>query len=78
MSRLPKLKIVRVHGYPSEEIRDFEEAKYFLFSYGPATIVVVEGHVLSSYEELLELTTQDRYRDKELLEVELWGIVDGG
>lgn len=78
MSKLPKLKIVRALGYPSEEIRDFEQAKYFLFSYGPGITVAVEGEVVQSYEELLKLAAQDCYKDKELLTVDVFGIVAGG
>ena len=78
MATLPKLKIVRVPSYPSEEILDLEKARYTLFSYGPVSTVVVEGHVISSYGELLDLATQERYKDREFLNVELWDIVEGG
>ena len=79
MSRLPKLKLKKDFGYPFEEIRDFEQAQYFLFSYGTSAIVVVEDQVVNSYEELVQLAAQDCYKDKEFLEVLLLStVVCGG
>ena len=78
MHRLPKLKVKRPVGYPSEEIREFEQGKYFLFSYGDGTFVVVEGRVINSYEELIQLATQDCYKDKEFLEVIIVTEMSGG
>jgi len=78
MSRFPKLKIKRPCGYPAEEIRDFEQAKHFLFSYGPNTFVIVEGRVINSYQELIQLAIQDRCKDKEFLEVILEPVIGGG
>ena len=79
MSRLPKLRLKKPFGYPFEEIRDFEQAQYFLFSYGASAVVMVEGQVINSYEELVQLATQDCYKDKESLEVVLLpAVVDGG
>lgn len=78
MSKFPKLKIRRPCAYPAEEIRDFEQVKYFLFSYGPNTIVIVEGKVVNSYQELIQIAIQDRYKDKEFLEVMLESVIGGG
>ena len=71
MAKFPKLKIKRPFGYPSEEIRDFEQAQYFLFSYAATATPVAEGEVVSSYEELVKLANRDCYRDREFLEVML-------
>lgn len=79
MSKLPKLKVKRPlwYGYPVEEIRDFEQAQYFLFSRG--TFVVVEGQVVYCYDELVQLAAQDSYKDKEFLEVNLrYDMISGG
>ena len=46
------------------------QAKY-RFSYGGDVLVMVEGNLVRSYEELVQLASQDEYRDRELLEVEL-------
>jgi len=78
MSRLPKLKLKKPFGYPFEENREFEQAQYFLFSYGDSATVMVEGQVINSYEELVQLAAQDCYKDKESLEVLLLPAVVGG
>ena len=78
MPRLPKLKLKKPFGYPFEEIRDFEQAQYFLFGYGDSAIVMVEGQVINSYEELVQIGVQDCYKDKESLEVVLLPAVIGG
>ena len=73
MSKLPKLKIKLPFGYPNEEICELEQAEY-RFSYGGAAVVIVEGQVVNSHEELVRLATQDDFRDREFLEVVL--VVD--
>ena len=79
MSKLPRLKLKKPFGYPFEETRDFEQVQYFLFSYGDSAIVLVEGQVVNSYEELLQLAAQDCYKDKESLEVVLLpAAISGG
>ena len=77
MSRLPKLKVTHwIDARPSQQILDFEQAPYFLFNYG--VIVAVEGEVIHSYEELVHLASQDRYRDRDFLDVQIETIVEGG
>ena len=78
MYKLPKLKVKRPVGHPSEEIREFEQGRYFLFSYGDGVFVVVEGQVINSYEELIQLAAQDCYKDKEFLEVIIVPEISGG
>ena len=78
MSELPKLKLKKPYGYPFEEIRDCKQAQYFLFNYGTDAIVMVEGQVITSYEELLQLATRDCYKDRDSLEVVLLPAVIGG
>ncbi|GAG37831.1 unnamed protein product [marine sediment metagenome] len=76
MSKLPKLKVKRYYGDPPEETRDFEQAQYMLFD--DQSVVLVEDQITRSYEELVELATQDRYKDKEFLEVLLFPSFIGG
>ncbi len=76
MSKLPKLKVKRYYGYPPEEIRDLEQAQYMLFD--DQSVVLVENQITSSYEELMEIATQECYRDKEFLEVLLFPSFIGG
>ncbi len=78
MSDLPKLNLKKPFGYPSEEVRDFEQARYFLFSYGANAVIVVEGQVVNSYEELVQLAARDCYKGKEFLEVQLLPVAIGG
>ena len=71
MSKLPKLKVQSLFGSGNEpDICDLEQAKN-RFDYGSETIVLVEGQVVNSHEELIELASQDQYKDKEFLEVVL-------
>ncbi|UCG64550.1 MAG: hypothetical protein JSW12_18280 [Deltaproteobacteria bacterium] len=77
MPRFPKLKVTHwVDGQPSREILDFEQAPYFLFNYD--VLVAVEGEVMRSYEELVQLASQDRYKDRDFLEVRVETIIGGG
>jgi len=78
MIKLPKLKLKKPFGYPFEEIRDFEQSQYFLFSYGDSAIVLVEGQVVSSYKELLQLSARDCHKEKEFLEVLILPAVIAG
>jgi len=68
MSKLPKLKVRRTWN-PVEETHDLEQARHLLFSRGVEMLVIAEGQVVSSYEELVQLAAQDAYKDKESLEV---------
>ncbi len=77
MSRFPKLKVTHwVDTQPSQEMIDFEQAPYFLFNYD--AIVVVEGEVIYSYEDLVQLASQDRFKDRDFLEVQLETVLAGG
>ena len=77
MSKLPKLKVKYLFGDPSEDVWELEQAEYS-FSYGGEVLVVVEGRVINSYEELVQLATRDSYKDKEFLEVEVVPFMGGG
>ena len=76
MSKLPKLKLIMPHRQQAEEIRDFEEAEKFLSNWG--MLVVVEGQVINSYQELIKLANQDSYKNKEFLEVTVIPFIEGG
>ena len=68
MSKLPKLKVRRTWN-PVEETHDLEQARHLLFSRGADMLVIVEGQMVNSYEELVQLAAQEPYKDKESLEV---------
>jgi hypothetical protein len=38
----------------------------------------VEGEVMHSYEELVQLASQDHYKDRDFLEVRVETIIGGG
>ena len=78
MSKLPKLKIQSLYGSGDEaDICDLEQAKS-RFDYGSDTIIVVEGQVISSYDELVQLAAMEKYQDQEFLEVVLMPFIAGG
>ena len=76
MTKLPKLKVNGLGWNVSKEICDFEQAKYFPF--GQDVVIVVEGQVIRSYEELGQLVDQDRNKDKAFLQVMFLPIIVGG
>lgn len=78
MSDLPKLKVNWSFGQPSEKTCDLEQAKDFLFKYGEGILVIVEGQLIHSYEELVQLATQDPYKNKEVLNVMLFPVLVAG
>lgn len=78
MSKLSQLKVISPLRY-KEEIYDLRQAKDVLFRYnGILMYVLVEGQLIQSYEELVQLAAQDRYKDKEFLEVRQMPIMPGG
>ncbi len=78
MSKLPRLKVQSPFGSENEgDICDLEQAKN-RFDYGPETVVLVDGQVVNSYEELVQIAAQERYKDKEFLEVVLLPLIAGG
>ena len=78
MSSLSKLKIKLPYVNASEEFCDLEQAKH-RFNYGhEAFLIEVEGQLINSYEELLQLAKRDCYKDKEFLDVLLVPIIGGG
>ena len=77
MSEFPKLKVTHlIDGQRSEEIFDFEQAPQFLFNYD--VIVAVEGEVVRTYEELVQLATRGNFKDRDFLEVQMETVIAGG
>ena len=56
---------------------DIEEARHWDF-YDPTALVVVENHLIYSYEELLEIASTDALKDKESLDVHFMITCTGG
>ncbi|MBW1804136.1 MAG: hypothetical protein JRJ85_25805 [Deltaproteobacteria bacterium] len=77
MSRFPKLKVThRMDGQASQEMIDFEQAPRFLFNYD--VVVAVEGEVVRSYEELVQMASEDGFRDRDFLDVHMETMITGG
>ncbi len=77
MPRLPKLKVKMFPEHSGEEVRDFEQAKDLPFL---DNLIFVEGERINSYEEFVQLATQDSYQNREFLEVMVLSanLIDGG
>jgi len=71
MSNLPKLKIKLPFGNPDEEIVDLEQARYRFHFGGDMIVLMIDGQAPQSYEELVQLVTQDKYKDKEFIDAEM-------
>ncbi len=78
MADLPKLRIKLESQHVPEDTCSLEEAQY-RFNWGREPfVIVVEGRVISTYEELKTLAGEDPYSNKEYLDVELAPILMGG
>ena len=78
MSGLPKLKIKLPFAHVDDEICDLEQAKN-RFKWGNETfLITIDGQVINTYEELIQLAGRDVYKDTEFLEVNLFLLVGGG
>ena len=76
MSRLPKLKIKLPSGVPNEYVCELEQAKDLL-NFDEA-IFLINGQGVHSYDELVKIAMQDKYRDQEFIEVDLLQPLEGG
>jgi hypothetical protein len=72
---MPKL-LVKVFGDPGEDIYELEEARHLFFF--TDRIVVVDGQGVHSYEELVKVVSQEKYRDQEFIEVVQIPAIQGG
>ncbi len=80
MSKLPKLSVRSfLYGESANEteIDDLEQVKSH-FDAGADTIVVVEGRLISSYDELIHMIAQGQFKGKERLEVMILPVIEGG
>jgi hypothetical protein len=76
MAKSPKIKIKLPPGYPAEDAFELEEAKSRLnFDKG---MILVDGQRVKSYEDLVRLAKQDKYKNKEFIEVDVILLVAGG
>jgi hypothetical protein len=68
--------MIKVFGYPGEDIIELEQARdYLKFE---SIIVLVEGQRVQSWDELVRLIDRDKYANQESIEVMLVPAVTGG
>lgn len=78
MSSLPKLKIQSFLEPESKvKICDLGQAESYI-NYGVEMVVLMEGNLIHSHQELAELVRKEPYRDKEFLEVTILPVIEGG
>lgn len=76
MSTVPRIKIKLPDVSQNEYIFELKDAgKVLNFSEG---IFILEGQGVHSYDELVHIARQDRFRDKEYLELEWLHMIGGG
>jgi hypothetical protein len=76
MADHPRLIVKKEAGDPEGEIQEFEQAENFPFH--EEIIIVVEGRQITSYEDLLKMAGQEKYKDKKYLEVMFLPMIIGG
>jgi len=78
MARLPRIKITLPFDNVADDYCDLEEARHRFDWHSDSFIIVVNEQVVSSYEELIRLASQDCYADVEFLEIQLLPTLYGG
>jgi hypothetical protein len=60
---------IKINGNPGGPVCELEQAQNLLdFT---SKMILVEGRNVRSYDELVQIVTQDKYRDREYFEVTL-------
>ncbi len=77
MKKLPKLKVEGLGWDATKEMCDFDQARYFPYE-SRDLVIVVEGEVVRSYEEIAALAEHEDYRDKVFLDVKFLPVIAGG
>ena len=73
MAQLPKLKFKLPSG---EYIYEFNEARQYLdFNVG---VFMVEGQGIQSFDDIVRIASQDKYKDKDFIVIEWLQIIGGG
>jgi hypothetical protein len=72
---MPKL-LIKFFGDPGEEVCELEDAGYLIDFID--RIVVVDEQEVRSYEELVKMVNQEKYRDREIIEVVQIPAITGG
>ena len=73
MAHLPKIKIKLPSG---EYVFELNEARQYLdFNEG---VYMAEGQGIQSFDDIIRIASQDKYKDKEFIVVEWLQVVGGG
>jgi hypothetical protein len=72
---MPKL-LIKAFGDPGEDICEPADAKY-LFNVANQ-LIVIDGQLVRSYDELVKIAAQEKYKDQELIEVIQIPAISGG
>ena len=73
----PKLKVEGLGWELSDELLEFEQAKYFPFD-SRELLISVEGTIVKSYADLVALAEADSMEGKSIINVKFFPIVVGG
>ena len=71
---MPKL-MLKPLGYSNGTLCDLEQAKNLNYN---GAMVLIDGKRIHSYDELIQLATQDTYKNREFIDVVLLSTVEGG
>jgi hypothetical protein len=67
---LPKLRVDwSNYGRREEEVFDLEQAEERIFAYARGIAVAIEGELITSYEDLLEVVREERFRNRPEIKV---------
>ena len=75
MTKVPKL-IIKPFGNLSGDVYNLEEAKNYL-NFDEWNIII-EGQAIHTYEELVQMVTRDKYKNMEIIEVDVLPLISGG
>ena len=78
MGHLPRIKITLPFDNVAGDYYDLEEAEHRFEWDNDSFIIMAEGQVITSYEELVRLASQERYADAEFLELHFLPTLYGG
>jgi hypothetical protein len=75
---IPKLRITFPFTKVENDVCDLEQAEHKLDWGNDMYIITVDGQVIGSYEELVQLANLGQFQNVEFLEVRLIPYIEGG
>jgi len=77
MTKVSKLKIQLPFGHQEDIVCELTDAKH-RFSFDSDVVVVAEGQVIRSFDELTEIASREDLKEKGFVEVKLFPLFAGG